>query len=206
LINILGQLAKHSGIEVIIPKGVEEEAVEKPITIKRFELSALRILKGIKDGWIKVFERDKALEEEVALIQSMANSIYSIKGKPVEIVQKGEAETIALAKILGARVVAIDERTTRLIIENALNLKKFMAYKYKENVKMDQKNLIAFNELAPRLQVIRSTELIALAYDKKLFSPELNQTPKDLEAALFAMKYAGCAISFEEIQSFLKKK
>ena len=136
----------------------------------------------------------------------MANSIFSIKGKPIEIIQKGEAETIALAKILKARVVAIDERTTRLLIENALNLKKFMAYKYKENVKLNQKTLIDFTALVPRLQIVRSTELIALAFDRKLFAPELNQTRKDLEAALYAMKYSGCAVSFEEIQGFLKRK
>ena len=205
LINLLGHLAKQDFLEVIIPQGVMEEAVNKPMSIKRFELSALRVLKGVKDGWINVVDRTAGLEEEGNVIKEMANSIFFIGNKPVEIIQKGEVETLALAKLENAPVAAIDERTTRLLIENPPNLKKFMSYKHKETVRMDQNALLDFNEVLPRLQIVRSTELIALAYDKKLFSPELNQTRRDLEAALYAMKYSGCAISYQEIEAFLKE-
>ena len=64
LINLLGNLAKQDYLEVIIPQGVMEEAVNKPMSIKRFELSALRVLKGVKDGWINVVDRTSELEEE----------------------------------------------------------------------------------------------------------------------------------------------
>jgi hypothetical protein len=40
LINLLGNLAKQAKLEVIIPQGVMEEAVNRPMSIKRFELSA----------------------------------------------------------------------------------------------------------------------------------------------------------------------
>jgi predicted nucleic acid-binding protein len=162
-------------------------------------------LKGVKDGWIEVAERTQEMEEESVLIKDMANSIFFIGQKPVEIIQKGEVETLALAKVVKAPVAAIDERTTRLLIENPPNLQKFMAYKHKERVRVDQQALLAFNEVLPNLQIVRSTELIALAYDKNLFPPELNQTPRDLEAALYAMKYSGCAISYQEIEAFLKQ-
>ena len=54
------------------------------------------------------------------------------------------------------------------------------------------------------IKVFRSVERVAVAFEEKLFGKELGDTRKDLEAALYAAKFAGCAVSENEIKEFLR--
>jgi hypothetical protein len=53
--------------------------------------------------------------------------------------------------------------------------------------------------------ILRSVELISLAYDRNCFDGELPVNKDALEAALFALKYAGCAISADEILKYMRE-
>jgi len=184
---------------------VKYEVVDRPIGIPRFELGELRVQNlidaqvlelpeafGIKEEKIKALTKD--------LVQA-ANSCIRIKGSWVSIVSEGEISCLALAKELEAQghetMIAIDERTTRILAEKPENLEEIMSKKLHAHVKVDRKNLKVFEDF----RFIRSTEIVFVAYKKNLLQV---QGKKALEAALYATKYNGSSVSFEEIESMKK--
>jgi hypothetical protein len=72
-----------------------------------------------------------------------------------------------------------------------------MSKKLHAHVKVDRKNLKVFEDF----RFIRSTEIVFVAYKKNLLQV---QGKKALEAALYATKYNGSSVSFEEIESMKK--
>ncbi len=199
LINILKNLSKKTKREFKIAKSVEAESVGKPLKIDRFELNALRIKKAIDSGWMKV---EKQVIDSTE-IEKLANNIFFAEGKPIKIIHLGEAETIALYKKNNASVMVIDERTTRMLIEEPQNLEKKLKRNYRKKIKINQTNLKKFFSAVGKVKIVRSCELIAKAFDLGCFGEELDSTPKSLEAALYGLKFNGCAISLEEIDDYL---
>jgi hypothetical protein len=65
-----------------------------------------------------------------------------------------------------------------------------------------------FRELSmyiPKVPVLRSTEIAALAYEAGVLPKMLNASGKKvLDASLSALKYSGCAITWEEIDEYLR--
>ena len=57
--------------------------------------------------------------------------------------------------------------------------------------------------MTAKLQLFRSSEMLAAAYEKGYFSSLGGLELKTLEAGLYSLKFAGCAISFEEINSYI---
>ena len=205
LIRIIGQLAKQNNLKLIIPQSVKKEAITKPLNIKRFELSALRIKDSLEDGWVEVWSNDRQVNSLIPRIKNTANRLFKADGDFIEIMHEGEAEVLALAKKLNSELLLMDERTTRLLIEDPEGLKRFMSYKYGgQKVSLNQKALKEFKKIVPPIKVIRSIELLVLAFEKGLFEGELLQNKQALEAALYAVKYNGCAVSLSEIKDFLK--
>ncbi len=204
LVNLLAGLKHKMNAEFIVPKSVYYEAVQKPISIKRFELNAIRIKKVIEENQFKILEvEDKRLFDEVAAI---ANTCFFIKGKPIKLLQRGEIEALALVKELGAVAFAIDERTTRMLLEAPEQLRKILQARRRVNIKIDQSNVRALGLMFPDITMVRSVELIALAEEFGLLEKELPKGVQSLEAALFAAKYSGCAVSAREINMFLQGK
>jgi hypothetical protein len=205
LLYVLEELKKSSQVRFAITLPVKYEVVDRPIGIPRFELGALRVQNlidaqvlelpeafGIKEEKIKALTKD--------LVQA-ANSCIRIKGSWVSIVSEGEISCLALAKELEAQghetMIAIDERTTRILAEKPENLEEIMSKKLHAHVKVDRKNLKVFEDF----RFIRSTEIVFVAYKKNLLQV---QGKKALEAALYATKYNGSSVSFEEIESMKK--
>jgi hypothetical protein len=56
------------------------------------------------------------------------------------------------------------------------------------------------------LLMFRSVDLVACAYEQGLFDHELAHGKLELEAALYAAKFAGCAVSEKEIDEYVNKK
>ncbi len=201
LINILGSLQRKMDAEFIIPKSVYYEAVERPIFIKRFELNAVRIKKAISDGAFKIVSvEDKKLFDEIAEI---ANNCFFVKDKPIKLLQRGEIEALAIIKEVGAEAIAIDERTTRMLIENPRPLQKVLQSRKRIKIRLDKRNVDLLGVMFNGLSIVRSVELVALANEYGLLQEELPPGPQSLEAALFAAKYSGCAVSSREISIFL---
>jgi len=204
LMDVFGNLVEKTGADFFIPKTVEEESVLRPLKIKRFELNALRIKKAIQKKWIKVAGVDSTTRGEMNLIASIANNVFFSNEKAIKLIQAGEAEALALLKNLGANLLVVDERTTRMLIEKPMALKEFMERRQGIKIKVNEKNLGKFQEMFKGIAIVRSVELIALAFERGLVAGEIEQTKQALEACLFALKYRGCAVSAKEILDFMR--
>jgi len=191
------------GGEFLITPAVKEESIDYPETVIRFELEALRLESLFNEKIIQFPELSKSQEKELKRLtmemMNLANSTYSAKGKNLQLIGKGEAATLALSILLKEQqnVIVIDERTTRMLCENPENLRKLLEKKLHTKVKAKKENYSFFQ----KFKIIRSTELIYIAYKKGLF--EL-KNPKTLEAMLYAFKFKGTSISENEIKEILR--
>ncbi len=204
--HLLRGLGSEGHATFVIPQSVYEETVERPMQIKRFEIGALRIQQAVHEGWLKVVPTNAETRALTLKIVDSANRLFYADRKPLTIVQRGEAETLALCKNRRASMVAIDERTTRMLIEDPWRLQNYVAYKHQQEIKLNEPGLKEFIKLVSDIRVVRSVELIALAYERGYFEGTLPDSPQALEAALYALKFAGCAVSGAEIESFLGRK
>ena len=206
LINILGDLQHEIGARFVVPESVYAEVVEKPINIKRFELNAVRIKKAVDEGWLEIKALDRIHQEQATEIDGIANQLFFIKGRPLQIVQRVEIDALALLDQLGSKLLVIDERTARSIIEDPARLKTIIERRKDRRVFLKKENADALRAMFPDLRIVRSVELVALAFEKGVAAKELPNDKQALEAALYAVKYAGCAVSRSEIEQFLSGK
>ena len=187
--------------EFVVPEGVKREIVNNPMNTRRFELKAIMLQEAIQKGEIKVAKQTRQMQQEAREVISLSNSLLKIKEKPIKIVHEGEADAIGLMLAWNEKNFLIDERTTRHLIEDPEKVRDYMQSKTKYKVKMNETVLEQLRKKLKGIKVIRSAELIANAYEKGIL-PWKN--PKALEAALYAVKYAGCSITKEEIKEYVK--
>lgn len=205
LIDIIPQLKKASGIKFLTTLSVKREVYDRPLHIQQFELGAVRINSLIEQGVLEMPEAVKAnikeLEQQTRILLEEINRAYRADNEAIQLVSEAEVSCIALALQLQKQGheawVAIDERTGRLLCEKPENIQKLMEQKLHRPVSLDRKYI----EGLKTVKCIRSSELIYVAYKKGLV--KLNQ-PQALEALLYATKFKGAAISWEEI-NILKK-
>ncbi len=205
MLPVLHRFSKKEKASIILPQGVYEESVTRPLRIKRFELNAVKIRECVKSGWMAVANLDgeaKALTEEIL---HMANGIFSIRGKPLTIVHRGEAEMLALVKQVGAKAILIDERNTRLIVEEPNKMKGHLRRRMHANIGVDKEHLNRLRELFNGISVIRSVDVLGLAYEGRYLEPSLPHTKESMDAVLFALKYAGCSTTVNELKDYVKK-
>ena len=201
LLEELKKLKKIFNGEFIITKEVKKEVVDNPIKIKMYELEALKIQNLIDDGCLnmpdKIGIQDKEITNLMFKLMNFANTMFIGNRNEIQLIQQGETSCLALSKILNEKkiknVLVVDERTTRMLVEKPENLKELLEKKMHTNVKLKESNFKEFNGF----KIIRSTELIYVAYKKGL----INLRGKEvLDALLYALKFKGCAISSEEIE------
>lgn len=204
MLEDLASLKKIFKGKFIITQEVKKEAIDKPLTIKRFELEALKI-KNLLDN--KILELPDSLnisDQEISnltkQILTKANNLLMNKGKSIKILDLGETSCLALSKILKQKnipnIIAVDERTTRIYGEKPENLEKLLENKLHMNLDLNEKIVLTVE----KYQFIRSAELIYIAYKKGLIKLK---GPKVLEALLYALKYKGCSISDQEIEEII---
>ena len=204
LIRLMKHLANEEGISFVIPESVYNESVKRPVKIKRFELNAVRIRDAVEEGYLKLARTTPEITREMHRMHDITMRMCTIRGRECRLVDLGEAETLALAKKLGSDTLLIDERTTRTLIEGPDRLAEFLKRRHGVPVQLNKSAISEFRQEFGHIKVIRSTELIALAYDNRAFDKELHHSKQALEAALYSAKFAGCAISISEIQEYLK--
>ena len=201
LLEELKKLKKIFNGEFIITKEVKKEVVDNPIKIKMYELEALKIQNLIDEGCLnmpdKIGIQDKEITNLMFKLMNFANTMFIGNRNEIQLIQQGETSCLALSKILNEKkiknVLVVDERTTRMLVEKPENLKELLEKKMHTNVKLKESNFKEFNGF----KIIRSTELIYVAYKKGL----INLRGKEvLDALLYALKFKGCAISSEEIE------
>lgn len=206
LLDVLVKLKENFNGEFLITKEVKNEIIDVPLMIKKYELEAIRLEKLFKQRIIKHADITAQQVEELKVIRDellkKANNTYKLNSSYVHILDKGEAAALALSIILkkykntGSSLV-IDERTARVLCENPENLKKLLEKKFDTKIRANTLNYNDFKQF----RVIRSTELIYIAYKKKLISIKDSRI---LEAMLYALKYHGCSISEEEIREIVE--
>lgn len=190
----------------LITNDVKKEIIDKPLTIKRFELEGLKLKQLLSEGVLEMPSslgiKDNEIAKKSDKILGMANSIFVGKdGKDIHIIDTGETSCLALSNILTEKkiknVIALDERTTRMLVENPESLRNYLEKKLHVRITAEKKDF----EFCKQFKIIRSTELIYVAYKKGLINIK---GEKVLDALLYAMKFKGAAISEDEIREIKK--
>ena len=193
---------KYSG-SFIIPPSVEYECVTHPMSMKMHALHALRIKRAINDRVLDVVKLPE--EKEVQEIKWLANNLFYAGGTPLKLIQEGETEMLALAHELGIQNMLVDERTVRMLVEDPESLRVHLEEEFHRPITTNEENLSAFSRMTRDMRFFRSSELLLLAYEKGYFADYGTLQEDAIEAALYKLKYAGCAIGFGEIATYVGK-
>ena len=204
LVYLLENLKKIFDGKFIITEAVKYEVMDRPIKNPRFELEALRIKDLLSAGILELPSAlgidNNLIKKETTRLMNEANGCARTNDRKINIVSEAEISCLALSSELTKKgidnLIAIDERTTRILTERPENLERLMSDKLKTQVKVSC-NLDTFKDF----RFIRSTELVYVAFKKGILGIDGSEA---LEAALYATKYKGSSVSFEEIK-VLKK-
>ncbi|MBI5225900.1 hypothetical protein HY994_01515 [Candidatus Micrarchaeota archaeon] len=200
-LDVLAFLKEKAKARFFIPPAVIYETMEHPEQIQRFAFSAFKIDKALQDG---ILERipSKRPPTKTSEILQYANSVFSVNGQALKVLQQGEAEALAAYDEMQAKGILVDEKTTRLFIEDAGILRQSLEYEYRGKVKVNQS---ALDNLKKRLQgivAIRSTEILAIAYELGFFDSYGAKSDPAFHAALYAVRNAGCSITTRELLEY----
>jgi len=177
---------------------------------KKFKYEAIRVLRYFSKGIFK--EAEKEIRKETSEMLSYANSSFYIKHNPMKILQEADAEVAVLAKEIKADAIATDEKTLRLLVEAPDSIKKILERKFNTKVEANERALYNFNKKFENIPVVRSVNLIALAYSMGIFEdtikrcyPSKNGKCKReiIEGLLYSLRFSGCAVSFKEIEDYV---
>ena len=189
----------------LITKEVKSEIIDKPLNIKRFELEAIRLKQLLDEGILEmpsaVGVNDRDISNATRDILETANKTFYSGNKDIHLIDLGEASALALSKIMTEKdmnnILAVDERTTRMLAEKPESLRKIMEGKLHTKIKTKEQNYVFFKNF----RFVRSTELIYVAYKKGIVK---SKDKNILDALLYALKFKGTAISDEEINEIKK--
>ena len=201
LLDLFEKLKKIFNGHFLITEEVKYETIKRPLGIKKFELSALRVQKLLKKGILELPRslniKDSEIRKRAIELLKISNNAFIAKNRPLHLIDKGESASLALSEILTKKgiknVISVDERTTRMLCEKPENLRQILENKLHIRVQMKKQNLEVFK----KFKIIRSTELAYIAYKHNLL--DIND-PNLLDALLYAIKFKGCSISREEIE------
>jgi len=215
LLWVFDEMQKY-GFKFIVPKGVKDEVIDGGLMTQKYKFEALRVMRHFTNNTFTEYEND--LRQEAGTLLNFANSSFRIKNQDLKVLQEADAEVAVLASKINADAIMTDEITLRLFIENTDALQGLMQHRFHTNVKVDNNRIYEFKKHVKNTQVIRSADLVALAIDLGIFDLTINtclpmdpKSKKDLiEGVLYALRFSGCGISFEEINDYvnllLKKK
>ena len=185
----------------LITAEIKREVIDRPLTIKRFALEALKIKQLLDDGILEMPSslgiNDSEISGKANEILNEANTFFYSNEKDIHLLDMGECAGLALSRILTEKginnVLVVDERTTRMIVENHERLREFLERKLHVKIKVKHDKLKLFHGF----KIIRSPELAYVAWKKGLSKLKNHDV---LDALLYALKFKGAAISGEEIE------
>lgn len=203
---ILPELKKKFGGKFYITPAVKLELVDRPLTMHRFQFEALQVMKLIHDGVLEVY--NKVPKKKVDDLISLSNSAFEIESSSMDIIQAGEMESVSSASEIGGAVV-MDERTLRLLIEDPDSMVELLSNRFHHPVDVNLTNLTEFKKEMQEISIIRSIELVAVAYKMGLldsYIPDLiGGKELLLGSVLWATKINGCAVTDAEIDNLKEK-
>ena len=200
LTDLFYELKRLFNGKFLITKDVKYETIDHPMMIKKFELGALKIGTLLRDEVLEMPSSLKISDEEVRaktreILQATNHSFFA-RNEFIHIIDDGEASCLALSMIAEKKgiesVIAIDERTTRMLGESPENLRKLFESKLHTQVEMKQDA-----SFLKDIRFIRSSELVYVAWKKGAIDIGNGQL---LDALLYATKFKGNSISRNEIE------
>ncbi|HSU73176.1 MAG TPA: hypothetical protein VLJ21_04995, partial [Candidatus Binatia bacterium] len=207
LLWILPELQKKFQGDFSIVESVRYELVGKPLATKKFKFEALQVQRLIQDNAFKVLSSPN-IQHKAQQLFDVANRIFRVRKQPLRIVQMGEMETLAAVLVLGASGMVCDERITRTLVEAPHALRKLYEHRLHEKVDMDMDASRQFSTLVKGVKIIRSVELVTLAFELGILNKFLVSVPNAkralLESLLWGVKLHGAAVSEEEIAELVK--
>ena len=202
LLGVLARLKNNFNGEFIITPTIKKEVIDKPLTIKKYELEGVKVKNLLDKGVLTLsskFISNNQLSQKTKQIMEYANSLFRANGEKINLIHEGEASCLAFSTLCGCdSVIVIDERTTRMLTEAPENLKKIMEKKLHTAIEVNHKDLKEFKDF----RFIRSSELLYIAYKRDLF--DLTKDKVLLDALLYGVKFKGAAISSHEIEEIKK--
>lgn len=201
LIDIIKRLKEIFKGKFLITSEIKKEIIDTPMKIKRFMLEALKLKQLLDEGVLEMPSslgiKDSEITNQGNKILKIANSTFQGTRKAIHLLDVGETSCLALSRILTQKkiknVIAVDERTTRMLVEKPENLKRILEKKIHTKISIKQDNLKFFKGF----EIIRSSELVYVAYKKGLVKLKNRNV---LDALLYAVKFKGAAISGDEIE------
>lgn len=197
---------KYKG-EFYISERVNGELIDRPLKTKKFKFEALQVLQYINKGIIKVIKNENIRKMTFELLD-LANNCFKARGNWMRIVHYGEMEGIAASLYLNSDAFIIDERTTRTLIENTKREISILKRTLHVDIKVNEENLKKFKEIVKGIKILRSVELVTVAYELGLlneFLPNIENPRKTLlDSVLWGVKLNGCSVSKREIEQILK--
>ncbi len=200
---MLSALRMHMRGDFLLPERVRYECIDHPLNLKEHTLAAVRMKQALNEGVLVPVEKIDIIKRRED-VQWLANNSFFMESRPLKLMHDGESEMLALALELGVSNILIDERTTRLLAEDPYALHSHMESEFGRKIAINENYLKQFRALTSNLNIFRSSELLAVAYEHGFFKPYKNLERHALEAALYGLKFAGCGISFDEIEEYLR--
>ncbi len=208
--NLLGLLTnlkeKYKG-HFYLTNTIKIELIEKPLMTKKFKFEALQVLRSLNTGVLEIFDSPE-LKEKTFYLLDLANKCFEVKGNYICIVHFAEISGIAAVLLSNAEAFVVDERTTRLLVENPEKLKNILSTKLNTTVNINKEKLDEFRTLTKKIKLIRSVELAAIAYELGFLDKYLVDIPNPkqtlLEAVLWGIKLNGCTVSGDEIEDIIR--
>lgn len=212
LLGTLEMLKQGFSGKFVLPESVKHELVDDPLKTKKFMFEALQVQRLISLGVLEVLE-DSDVKSLTLELLHLANSSFSAKGRPIQIVHYAEMASIATAKLLDAPALVLDERITRELVEHPRHLVDLMDKRLHTAVHINDSSLALLQKYSLNLKIIRSVELVSIAFGKGLLDRYIaegeerilpNVRKKLLESVLWGLKLNGCAISSREIEQLIE--
>ncbi|MDD5182028.1 MAG: hypothetical protein PHC66_02540 [Candidatus Nanoarchaeia archaeon] len=200
---------KKKGFKFIVPKGVEQEIISSGLKTLKYKYEAIRVMHHFING--SLVSHPKNMQQKASELLKYANSSFRVKNQYLKVLQEADAEVAALAKEINADFILTDERTLRLFFENPGSLEKLYEHRFHTNVQTDRDNLAKLKQMIGDIPVFRSVDLAAYAIDAGIFNLSISNASKYdresrkhvIEGVLYALRFGGCGVSFEEIQEYV---
>lgn len=209
LLWIIEDLERIYDGDFLITPGVKKELIDKPLSTKKFKFEALQVLSYINKDILQIVDM-KRVHDDANELLDIANHIFKAKGNWIHLVSFAEMEALACGIHFSADAIVVDERTTRLLVEDSRKLFSHMEHKLHTKIQVNRQNLSKFKKMTRGLRFIRSTEFVLIAYELGLLDRYLPNIPESrkqlLQAALWGVKLNGCAVSQEEIDTVIKEE
>ncbi len=206
LLGILEQLKNKFNGKFFITDAVKRELVDKPFETKKFKFEAIQVEKIIENRVLEVID-NSFIGEKTEILLKTANEVFRAYNNYIKIVHYAEMSVISAALYLNADTIVIDEKTTRLLIENPKLILEILRKSLHTSIHLNENNLKELRNILKNIKTIRSVELVTIAYEQGLLDNYILKIPdakrKLLEGVLWGIKLNGCAVTSKEIDEII---